>query len=144
SGLRHQYQRMGRKDRVAALDAAAATNLISGNLRGFDLHRPLWAFVLPTANGLGTFVTFIPITGETEFKGFLERHGLSVGTGENGLYRVQVPLLGTIVFRFDKQYAWFAMTPADLDRTLPDPVQSIPAVQKKTHFAATIYLARMT
>ncbi len=143
SGLRYLYKCMGRKDLVAALDSAGATNLITGNLRGLDLNRPLGAFVLPTANGLGTFVTFIPVTGENEFRGFLERHGLTVAVGEKGLNQVHVPVLGTIVFRYDRQYAWFALTAADLDRQFPDPVQSIPAVHKKTQLAATLYVDRM-
>ena len=119
AGLRHLYQRMGRKDLVAALDAAGATNLISGNLRGLDLHRPLGAFVLPISSGLGTLVTFIPITGENEFRGFLERHGLAVGPEQKGINRVHVPLLGSIAFKFDRQYAWFALTPEDRDRPVP-------------------------
>src|SRR5260221_13090291 len=60
TGLRHIYQRLGRKDLVAALDSAAVTDLVTGNLKGLDLYRPLGCVVLPNQSGVGSVITFIP------------------------------------------------------------------------------------
>jgi len=143
AGLRHWYKRLDRKAAVAALDSAGVTNLITGNLRGLDLYRPIGCFVLPGADGLGAIVSFVPVTGEHEFRGFLERHGLSIGAGDQGLFQVQVPLLGTAWLKFDHRHAWFALAADDLRRALPDPAQSVPAVHHKTTLAATIYVERV-
>src|SRR5438445_12305037 len=73
AGLRHIYQRLGRKDLVAALDSAAVTDLVTGNLKGLDLNRPLGCVVLPNQSGVGNVITFVPMTGEQAFLEFLGR-----------------------------------------------------------------------
>jgi hypothetical protein len=143
AGLRHLYKRLDRKELVVALDSAGATNLLTGNLKGLDLNRPLGAFVMPNAVGVGSILTFIPITNEEEFRGFLERHGIKPGIEERGITTVEVPFLGPVWMKFDKKHAWFALTAEDLTRPLPDPMQSIPEVHRKTTLAASLYIERM-
>src|SRR5688572_28796297 len=66
AGLSHLYKRLDRKELVVALDSAGATNLLTGNLKGLDLHRPIGSFVMPNAAGVGSILTFIPVTDEQE------------------------------------------------------------------------------
>jgi len=143
AGLRHIYQRLGRKDLVAALDSAAVTDLVTGNLKGLDLNRPLGSVVLPNQSGVGNMITFIPITGEQAFLEFLGRHLLTVNTDSSGKPSVNVPLLGTLHIRFDQQYAWFAFSADDLAGPLPDIAKIIPAKHREVQLAATIYLDRL-
>lgn len=143
AGLRYLYQRLGRKDLVAALDSAAVTNLLSGNLNGLDLHRPVGCLVLPNQQGTGSIITFIPSTGEQTFLEFLRRHLLTVGADEEGKPTVNIPLVGTLHIRFDQQYAWLAFSSNDLARSLPDLRQLIPQSHRTTQLATTIYLDRL-
>lgn len=143
AGLRHIYQRLGRKDLVAALDSAAVTNLVSGNLKGLDLNRPLGTIVLPSKAGTGCLLTFIPITGDQAFLEFLRRHLLTVNTDKAGTATVDIPLLGTAHIRFDQQYAWLAFSADDLNRTLPNLTKELPEYHRRTQLAATIYLERI-
>ncbi len=143
AGLRHIYQRLGRKDLVAALDSAAVTNLVTGNLKGLDLNRPLGCVVLPNQSGVGSVITFIPMTGEQAFLEFLGRHLLTVSTDNLGKPSITVPFLGTIYIRFDQQYAWFAFSADDLAGPLPDIAKIISARHREVQLAATIYLDRL-
>jgi hypothetical protein len=143
SALRHIYQRLGRKDLVAALDSAAVTDLVSGNLRGLSLHKPLGCMVLPNAQGTGSVLTFVPISTADEFRGFLQRHGLTVENQAENLSIVRIPILGTVYLRFVDQYAWFALKADDLNQPLPDPEKTIPAIHRKMVLASTIYLERL-
>src|SRR5215218_322138 len=120
SGLRHIYSRLGRKDLVVALDTAAATDLLSGNLKGLDLYRPLGCVVLPNQAGLGAAITFIPTTGEQAFLEFLRRHLLTVNIDPSGKPSVNIPLVGTVYIKFDQNYAWFAFAAEDLNGNMPD------------------------
>lgn len=142
AGLRHIYQRLGRKDLVAALDSAAITNLVSGNLKGLDLNRPLGSIVLPSKTGVGSIFTFIPITGEQAFLEFLRRHLLTVQTDTSGNSTVDIPIAGTMHIRFDRQYAWLAFSADELNRTLPDLSKELPEYHRHTQLATTIYLER--
>lgn len=144
AGLRHIYSRMGRKDLVAALDSAAVTDLVSGNLKGLDLTRPLGCVIVPNQSGLGSAITFIPISsGEQAFLDFLRRHLLTVTIDANGKPSVTIPLVGTVHLRFDQNYAWFAFSADDLNGPLPDLSKIIPASHRKVQLAATIYLDRL-
>ncbi len=143
AGLRHMYSRLGRKDLVAALDSSAVADLVSGNLKGLDLTRPLGCVVIPNQSGLGSAITFVPTTGEQAFLDFLRRHLLTVNVDANGKPSVTIPLVGTIHIRFDQNYAWFAFADEDLHGTLPDLSKVIPASHRKVQLAATIYLERL-
>jgi hypothetical protein len=143
SALRHIYQRLGRKDLVAALDSAAVTNLVSGNLRGLSLHKPVGCMVLPNAQGTGSVLSFIPISTADEFRGFLQRHGLPLENQTENLSVVRIPILGKVYLRFVDQHAWFALNADDLSQPLPDPEKTIPAIHRKTVLASTIYLDRL-
>lgn len=143
AGLRHIYQRLGRKELVAALDSAAVTDLVTGNLKGLDLNRPLGCVVLPNRSGVGSVITFIPMTGEQAFLDFLSRHLLAVNTDSQGKPSINVPLLGTLHIRFDQQNAWFSFSADDLAGTLPDIAKIIPAKHRDVQLAATIYLDRL-
>lgn len=144
AGLRHIYSRLGRKDLVAALDSAAVADLVSGNLKGLDLARPLGSVVMPNQSGVGSILTFVPISsGEQAFLDFLRRHLLTVNIDSNGKPSVSIPLVGTIHIRFDQNYAWFAFAPEDLNGPLPDLSKIIPASHRKVQLAATIYLERL-
>lgn len=143
AGLRHIYSRLGRKDLVAALDSAAVTNLVSGNLNGLDLNRPLGCVILPNQSGVGTVITFIPMSGEQAFLEFLRRHSLTVNLDAPNKPTVNIPLLGTLHIRFDQRYAWFAFAAGDLTGPLPDLAKIIPVKHRETQLAATIYLERL-
>ncbi|HQR08494.1 MAG TPA: hypothetical protein PLN21_16845 [Gemmatales bacterium] len=143
AGLRHIYSRLGRKDLVAALDSAAVTDLVSGNLKGLDLTRPLGCVVVPNQSGLGSAITFIPTSGEQAFLDFLRRHLLTVNIDANGKSSVTMPLVGTVHIRFDQNYAWFAFAAEDLNGPLPDLSKVIPEGHRKVQLAATIYLERL-
>lgn len=143
SGLRFVYQQAGRKDLVAALDSAALTNLLAGNLKGLDLQRPLGCIIRPDELSNATLVTFIPCTDKQLFVGFLERHGLKVTNGSQDRYSVQVPLLGKISLAFQHQYAWFGFTDADVAGQQIDPGQLIPAEHQKQLMAMSLYFDRI-
>lgn len=143
SGLRYIYQRLGRKDLVAALDSAAVTNLVTGNLKGLDLTRPLGCVVMPNQSGIGSLLTFVPMTDADAFRGFLGRHGLTISKDTQGNELVSVPLLGTVALRFDQKYAWFAFSAADLQMALPPVATLVPASHREVLLAATIYLERI-
>lgn len=142
-GLRHIYQRLGRKDLVAALDSAAVTNLVSGNLKGLDLSRPLGSVVVPNNSGSGVFLTFIPATDPKKFRGFLARHAMPVQQLADGKEQITVPLLGNVALRFDQDYAWFALQQEDLQQPLPSVKALLPKSHQQTLLAATFYLERM-
>ncbi len=142
-GLRHIYQRLGRKDLVAALDSAAVTNFISGNLKGLDVNRPLGSVVVPNKAGIGIFLTFIPATDPEKFRGFLSKHAMTVQKLADGREQVAVPFLGNVALRFEQDYAWFAFQQEDLQNPLPQIRTLLPPTHQETLLAATIYLDRM-
>lgn len=143
SGLRFVYQQAGRKDLVAALDSAAVTNLIAGNLKGLDLTRPLGCIIKADSLGNATVVTFIPCTDRKLFVGFLERHGLSVTNSSQDMYSVQVPLLGKITMTFQHEYAWFGFTESEVSGNQIDPRQMIPEKHQKQLLAMSLYFDRI-
>lgn len=143
AGLRYVYQRLGRKDLVAALDSAAVTNLVSGNLKGLDLTKPLGCVVMPNASGVGSLLTFVPMTDTDAFRGFLSRHGLTISKDAQGNEQVTVPLLGTVALRFDQKYAWFAFNAVELAGPLPNVTTLVPASHREVLLAASIYLERI-
>ncbi|MFT3881863.1 MAG: hypothetical protein QM703_19680 [Gemmatales bacterium] len=143
SGLRHIYSRLGRKDLVAALDSAAVTDLLSGNLKGLDLNRPLGCVIVPNRSGLGSAITFVPTSGEQAFLDFLRRHLLTVNIDSNSLSSVSIPLVGTVYIRFEQNYAWFAFAAEDLNGPMPDLSKVIPESHRKVQLATTIYLERL-
>jgi hypothetical protein len=143
SGLRHVYQRLGRKDLVAALDSAAVTNLVSGNLKGLDLARPLGSLLVSNPSGIGTLLTFIPTTGDDAFRGFLTRHGLTLAKDQQGNETLQVPLIGTVYLRFVERHAWLAWRPEDLSGPMPVVEKMLPAAHQQQLLAMTLYLDRM-
>lgn len=143
SGLRFVYQQAGRKDLVAALDSAAVTNLIAGNLKGLDLARPLGCIIKPDLLGNATMVTFIPCTDRQLFVGFLERHGLAVSNASQDLYSVQVPLVGKISMTFQHQYAWFGFTDADVTPNQIDTRQMILEQHQTQLLAMSLYFDRI-
>lgn len=143
SGLRHMYQRLGRKDLVAALDSAAVTNLVSGNLKGLELTKPLGAIVVPNKDGQAVLLTFVPATDPEKFRGFLARHAMPVQPLAAGIEQVTMPLLGKVVLRFEQDYAWFAMQQEDLQLPLPNVKTLLPKSHQETLLGATLYLERM-
>jgi hypothetical protein len=142
-GLRHIYQRLGRKDLVAALDSAAVTNLLTGNLKGLDINRPVGCVVLPNKQGLGVVLTFVPATDPDKFRGFLSKHLMPVQRTPEGKEQITVPLFGSIALRFDQGYVWFAFQQSDLEQPLPNVKTLLPQVHHETLLAASIYLERM-
>lgn len=142
-GLRHIYQRLGRKDLVAALDSTAITNLVSGNLKGLDLARPLGSVILPNQSGSASILTFIPVTSDQGFIEFLRRHLLTPRSMEKGLHVIEVPLLGSVYLRVDKNYAWLALSQTELQQALPEVSTLIPKNHRQHQLAATIYLDRI-
>ncbi|MFO0815003.1 MAG: hypothetical protein U0796_17410 [Gemmatales bacterium] len=143
SGLRHVYQRLGRKDLVAALDSAAVTNLVAGNLKGLDLARPLGTILVSNASGTGTLLTFIPTTGDDAFRGFLARHGLTLSKDQQGNEAFQLPLVGTVYLRFTERHAWLAWRPEELAGQLPSVDKLLTTNHQKNLLAMTLYLERM-
>ncbi len=120
SGIRHIYERLGRQDLVIELDKSGLNNLLSGNLNGLDLKRPLGCVILPNESGTGVVLAFIPITGEQTFLEFLKRHSVQVDIAKTGKPVVSIPQAGTMHLRFDQNCAWLAYSSSDLDGTLPD------------------------
>jgi hypothetical protein len=143
SALRHIYQRLGRKDLVAALDSAAVTNLVTGNLKGLGLNRPLGCMVVPNPQGEGVILTFVPMTNEVDFREFLGRHGLRLEPSQEGVMPLQIPIVGRVYLRFEKDYAWFGLSAESLRQPLPIVGQILPPKHQASCLAATIYLERM-
>lgn len=143
SGLRHVYQRLGRRDLVAALDSAAVTNLVSGNLKGLDLTRPLGSVLVSNPSGTGSLLTFIPTMGDDAFRGFLTRHGLTLAKDQQENETLQVPLVGTVYLRFVDRHAWLAWRPEELAGPMPDVTKLLPPPHQQYLLAITLYLERM-
>jgi hypothetical protein len=116
---------------------------------GFDTKRALGAYVVgvPQPGQPPKFVGFIPVTKEKEFVELLRKliavAGLDVQEGsEKGWYKMTTPG-PTIHLRFVNNYVYIADSDANLNGTLPNPDNFLPATNKNNLFAATARLDQL-